>query len=173
MRFQILYRFPCRSVSKSSIVTLSTPGAPLLAFTCRYASQTSHLEISNDFPADFSPSMQLLPDSRPVDRTNNATDDPAPWLHPHRAQQGLQRYYEPVRRHTPDRYSIPYGFIPAWNTPSRRPQPAGTSSTRACLPTFPARAADQTHDAYMPDTARPVNGHPPGSSQGSPDSPWF
>jgi len=25
----------------------------------------------------------------------------------------------------------------------------------------------------MPDTARPVNGHPPGSSQGTPDSPWF
>src|ERR1035437_9076703 len=47
------------------------------------------------------------------------------------------------------------------------------ASTRACLPTFPARAADQTHDAYMPDTARPVNGHPPGSSQGTPDSPWF
>src|ERR1035437_6243575 len=61
------YRFPRRSVSKSSIVTLSTPGAPLLAFTCRYASQTSHLEISNDFPADFSLSMQLLPDSFPVD----------------------------------------------------------------------------------------------------------
>src|ERR1035437_1324105 len=63
MRFQIRYRFPRRSVSKSSIVTLSTPGAPLLAFTCRYASQTSHLEISNDFPADFSLSMQLLPAS--------------------------------------------------------------------------------------------------------------
>src|ERR1035437_849938 len=61
------YRFPRRSVSKSSSVTLSTPGAPLLAFTCRYASQTSHLEISNDFPADFSLSMQLLPDSFPVD----------------------------------------------------------------------------------------------------------
>src|SRR5450759_530383 len=47
------------------------------------------------------------------------------------------------------------------------------ASTRACLPTFLARAADQAHDAYMPDTARPVNGHPPGSSQGTPDPPWF
>src|SRR5665811_1633278 len=67
MRFQMRYKFPPRSVSKSAIVTLSTPGAPLLAFTCRYASQTSHLEISNDFPADFSLSMQFLPDSFPVD----------------------------------------------------------------------------------------------------------
>src|SRR5674476_1207422 len=67
MRFQMRYRFPRRSVSKSSSVTLSTPGAPLLAFTCRYASQTSHLEISNDFPADFSLSMQLLPDTFAVD----------------------------------------------------------------------------------------------------------
>jgi hypothetical protein len=56
---------------------------------------------------------------------------------------------------------------------SEAPPTVGDASTRACLPTFPARAADQTHDAYMPDTARPVNGHPPGSSQGSPDSPWF
>src|ERR1019366_10644162 len=56
----------------------------------------------------------------------NATDDPAPSLHPHRAQQGLHRYYEPVRQHTPDRYSIPYGFIPTWDTPSRRPQPSET-----------------------------------------------
>src|SRR5947208_14307993 len=40
---------------------------------------------------------------------NKATDDPAPSLHSHRAQQELHRYYEPVRRPTPDRYSVPHG----------------------------------------------------------------
>jgi len=40
-----------------------------------------------------------------------------------------------------------------------------------CLPTFRAEAADQTHAASMPDTAWPVNGHPPGSSRGRIDTP--
>jgi hypothetical protein len=61
--------------------------------------------------------MQLLPGSPPVDRTDTATDDPAPSLHPHRAQQELRRYYEPVRQRTPDRYSIPCGST-VWDTPS-------------------------------------------------------
>ena len=33
------------------------------------------------------------------------------------------------------------------------------------LPTFRTRAADRTHVAYMPDTAWPVSGPPPGSSR--------
>ena len=44
---------------------------------------TSHFEISNDFPDDFSSSTRLLPGLRLVDRTNTATDDPAPSLRPH------------------------------------------------------------------------------------------
>ena len=36
----------------------------------------------------------------------------------------------------------------------------GSTGTR--LPTFHARAADQAHVAYMPDTTRPISGHPPG-----------
>src|SRR5674476_407467 len=35
----------------------------------------------------------------------------------------------------------------------------------ACLPTFHAAAADQARVAFMPDTVRPVNGHPPDSSR--------
>jgi hypothetical protein len=56
----------------------------------------------------------------PVDRTNNTTDDPAPWLHLHRARQRLPRYYEPVRRRVPRRYSLPYGSA-AWQAPPRHP----------------------------------------------------
>src|SRR6185436_10635834 len=58
-----------------------------------------HFVISNGLPDGFSASMRLLPKATlPVDRTNTTTDDPAPWLQPHRAQQRLPRYYEPVRR---------------------------------------------------------------------------
>ena len=95
-----------------------------------------------------------------VDQTDKTTDDPAPSLHPHRARQELHRYYEPVRQRIPDRYSRPHGFSPLGTLP-----PAiannhdGSTGTR--LPTFHARAAEQAHVAYMPDTTRPTNGHPP------------
>jgi hypothetical protein len=51
--------------------------------------------------------MQLLPEARFRLINEHTTDDPAPWLHPHRAQQGLHSYYEPVRQHAPRRYSLP------------------------------------------------------------------
>src|SRR5674476_1401277 len=166
------YRFPRRSVSKSSIVTLSTPGAPLLAFTCRYASQTSHLEISNDFPADFSLSMQLLPDTFPVDpRTTPQMTRPL-----RSTPTAPSRDFSATTNRSASTPQI--GTQSLTGSSPLRTLPLGApnirdASTRACLPTFPARAADQTHDAYMPDTARPVGGHPPGSSQGTPDPPWF
>ena len=47
----------------------------------------------------------------------------------------------------------------------------GSVGTR--LPTFRARAADRTHVAYMPDTAWPVSGHPPGSSRADLLHPGF
>src|ERR1700682_3279551 len=50
----------------------------------------------------------------------HTTDDPPPWLHPHRAQQGLHSYYEPVRQRVPQRYSLPRGSA-AWQAPSRPP----------------------------------------------------
>ena len=39
IRFQILYRLPCRSFSNSAIDCPSTPGAPLLALTFCHASR--------------------------------------------------------------------------------------------------------------------------------------
>src|SRR5512132_3889309 len=40
-------------------------------------------------------------------------------------------------------------------------------------PTFHAKAADQTHVAYMPDTTWPIDGHPPGSSRAVTRRPGF
>ena len=42
----------------------------------------------------------------PVDR-NDIPDEPAPSLHPHPSEQELHRYYGPVRRRAPHRYSVP------------------------------------------------------------------
>jgi len=53
IRFQILYRLPFRSFSKSSMDTASTPGAPLFAFTFSYASQTARFGIPNGLPRCF------------------------------------------------------------------------------------------------------------------------
>lgn len=71
IRFQIRYRLFFRSFSKSSRVTPSTPGAPLFARTRWYASQTSHFEISNDFPCDTDVSTRFLPGTL-VDRLNKS-----------------------------------------------------------------------------------------------------
>ena len=43
----------------------STPGAPLLTLTLRYASPISHLEISNGLPVDLDSLIRLLPRARP------------------------------------------------------------------------------------------------------------
>src|SRR5665811_1669399 len=68
IRFQTLYRLFFRSVSNAAMVCPSTPGAPLLALTRRYASHTSHFEISNDFPCDTGLPTRFLPGTL-VDRT--------------------------------------------------------------------------------------------------------
>src|SRR5215210_652116 len=41
----------------------------------------------------------------------------------------------------------------------------------AGLPTFHTAAADQARVAFMPDTTWPIDGHPPGSSRGQPETP--
>src|SRR5690242_20509321 len=108
MRFQILYRLPCRSFSNSSIEQPSTPGAPLLVLTFSHALHTSHFEISNGFPDDFSSPTRLLPSSAPrlIERTQPRMTRPfaPPPL------QELRHYYGPVRRRVLHRYSIPRGF---------------------------------------------------------------
>ena len=69
IRFQTRYKLPFRSVSNSTMVCPSTPGAPLLALTRRYASHTSCFEILNDFPCDTSLPTRFLPGAL-VDQTN-------------------------------------------------------------------------------------------------------
>src|SRR6266536_3486660 len=109
--------------------------------------------------------MQFLPGT-PVDQTNTATDDPAP---------SLQAGASPLLRAGPpaphaDRYSIPYRFSRLGTLPLAHPH-TRTGRTGGCLPTFRARAADQAHVAYVPDTTWPVSGHPPDSSRANSKHP--
>src|SRR5262249_43947794 len=71
-----------RSASKSSIEHLSTPGAPRLALTLRYASHTSHFEILKGFSFDFGSPTRSLPESSGCPNELHQ-DGPAPSLHPH------------------------------------------------------------------------------------------
>jgi hypothetical protein len=41
------------------------------------------------------------------------------------ANDGLHRYYEPVRRHGPYRYSVPCGFSPLGRLPLAAPSQQG------------------------------------------------
>src|SRR5674476_1151851 len=97
-RFQILYRLFFRSSSKAAKVCPSTPGAPLLAATRLYASQTCCLGISNGLTCDAGMFSSLPPRtlrswlievtvlmSRPLGSA------------PTSRQQGLHSYYGPVR----------------------------------------------------------------------------
>src|SRR3954469_2883324 len=109
-----------RSASNSSRSTSSTPGAPLLALTCRHASQTISLGIANDF--SFGPGMllRLLPEpTAPVERID-IPDQPAPSLHPHPSKQGSLSYYGPVRQRAPQLVLNASGFR-RWHAPSRNP----------------------------------------------------
>ena len=93
IRFQILYRFACRSLSKFSIAAPSTPGAPLLLLTLCQAFTTRSLGISNALPAvskalapplpmTLARSSQFLPETL-ADQHEHITNDPAPSLRPH------------------------------------------------------------------------------------------
>jgi hypothetical protein len=80
--------------------------------------------------------------------------EPAPSLHPHPSEQELHRYYEPVRRRAPPRYSMPpvsaVGTLPLATRATTPHRPID-----ARLLTFRARAADQAHVASTPDTTWP------------------
>jgi hypothetical protein len=75
--------------------------------------------------------------------------------------QKLHHYYEPVRQPDPRRYSHPCG---AWATPSL-PRQTRAGRIGSGLLLFHAKAADRARVAFMPDTAWPINGHPPSSSR--------
>src|SRR6266511_1808709 len=66
----------------------------------------------------------------------------------------------------PQRYSTPHGFCRLTRSLSpTRSSLTGQAVSTSRLPTFHAGAADQDHAAFMPDTAWPVNGHPPDLSR--------
>ena len=169
IRFQILYRLLFRSFSNSSIDCPSTPGAPLFALTFSHASQTARFEISNGLPDDFNSSTRLLPDSRPVDRTNTATNNPAPSLHPH---------YRGFTTTTSRSASAPRDgthslTVSAASGYSLSPTHTRAGSVGARLLLFHAKAADRARVAYMPDTAWPISGHPPDLSREPISRPGF
>ena len=104
----------------------------------------------------------------PVDRDEHTTDDPAPWLHPHRAQQGLHSYDEPVRLHAPRRYSLP----------SRFSRLAGSLSPRTAVSghAFPRSMHEQQTGLTSPTCRTPPgqnSGHPPNSSRADLLHPGF
>jgi len=77
----------------------------------------------------------------------------------------LLRAGPPARRFGTRRLAV----SAAWRTPSRtRPLAGSEHSIGTRFPTFRVVAADQTRAVFTPDTAWPVNGHPPDSSQGYP-----
>jgi hypothetical protein len=49
--------------------------------------------------------------------------------------------------------------------------PTRADSVEERLLLFRTEAADQAHVAFMPDTAWPISGHPPGSSRDPLDTP--
>src|ERR1017187_7079731 len=74
----------------------------------------------------------------------------------------------------PPRYSTPRSFCCSTHSLSH-PLPFAESvrGIGLRLPTFHVVAADQTRAAFTPDTAWPINGHPPGSSRGFAHTPVF
>ena len=126
-----LVQVALRSFSKSAMDTPSTPGAPLFALTFSHASQTSRFEISNGLPGDFSSSTRLLPENFPVDRTNTATNDPAPSLRPH-----YRGFTTTTSRSAsaPRDGTQPPRFQPLGDLPLARRGPAGVSGHAFSVP---------------------------------------
>lgn len=106
----------------------------------------------------------------------NIPDEPAPSLHPHLQTAGasqLLRTGPPANTATVlNAFGFCLGALPLTTTRPKKTDRA-VDSIDVRLLTFRARAADQSHAAYMPGTTWPVNGYPPGSSQGSEGDPGF
>src|SRR6266704_661186 len=146
----------------------STPGAPLFALTFSHASQTARLDISNGLPGNFSSSTRLLPESFwLIERTQPRTARPLRSALITRAS-ALLRAGPPARPATVLSPSRHQHRRERSLSPARASGP-GSRGTRLLL--FRAEAADRARVVYMPDTAWPVSGHPPGSSRGSQNTP--
>src|SRR5262249_29572630 len=87
------------------------------------------------------------PGRSPVARTNTATNDPAPSLHPHYrgfiTTTSRSASVSPRRYSRPHRHEVSRGLR---GTPSRRPLVGGSIGTR--LLTFRTRAADWAHATF-------------------------
>src|SRR5680860_1449398 len=80
IRFQSLYRLSCSSCAKSTRLCRSTPAAPLLLCTFKYASQTSCFGMSKGLLASLASTIRFLP--LPVD-LSVMLNNPTPSLHTH------------------------------------------------------------------------------------------
>src|SRR5450755_1224158 len=137
MRFHSLNRLFFKSRSNCSIFTPSTPAAPLLALTLRYASHTIGFGISNGFTCDLDSLTWLLPATRLTTKRTRTT-------RPLRSARvtGHHRYYEAVRPPAAHRYSPPRRSA-AWGSPFHRPASTHRpASSQRGVPTF--RASAQT-----------------------------
>src|SRR5918996_603841 len=148
--FQILYRLSFRSASKSSIEQPSTPAAPLLAFTFRYAFHTSRFEMTNGLSDDFSSLTQFLPDQRPVDQTNKPQATRPLRSTPITRASPLLRAGPPANPR--DGTQSLTGSARSGHSLSLPALPRHGSSVGVRLPKFHTRAADQTHVTSTPDT---------------------
>jgi hypothetical protein len=116
------------------------------------------LEMRNGLAEVFNSFTRLLPEHfRLIEQTSH--ERPGPFAPA--PLQDLRRYYEPVRRRAARRYSHapPENFrLPGLSLSPPAAEARDGIATR--LPTFPTKAADQAHAAFMPDTAWPVSGPP-------------
>ena len=154
-----------RSCSNSAKDCPSTPAAPLLALTFRYAFQISVFGMSNGFLADFVSSTQLLPwlvDCR-------TTPDGTP--------PSLQVHYRPfittTRRSvllTRTRYSAACGLATC-RSPGGFPLQSTKTRIVSRSSPVPLQSPNQARATFMPDTAKAVNRYPFGLSQDSIKAP--
>jgi hypothetical protein len=109
--------------------------------------------------------------SRPASCSREQTaDEPAPSLRPHyRGFTATTSRSAGARRDGTPR--LPVSAAQRSPSRTRRPRRSARRGIGTRLPMFRAAAADQAHAASMPDTAWPVNGHPPGSSRSRIDAP--
>jgi hypothetical protein len=110
-------------------------------------------------PDAFSSSTRLLPEHFRLIGQTTATDNPAPSLHPR--YRGLSTTTS--RSASAPRDGTHIAPPPGGTLPVARPGRAGCVRARLLL--FRTEAADRARVVYMPDTAWPVNGHPPGLSR--------
>jgi hypothetical protein len=143
----------------------STPAAPLLALTFRYAFQINVFGISNGFLTDFVSSTQLLPYLVDCRTTPDGTSP------------SLQAHYRPfittTRRSallTRTRYSAACGLATC-RSPGRFLLQSTETRIMSRSSPVPLQSPSQARAIFMPDTAKAVNRYPSGLSQNSVKAP--